>query len=786
MLGCACFYAGTLKKYNPMPEILIVTAQTDLSDPSAFSQLKKIYVYDPGLDVAKILRKLGPLPSLTRLEVRFSTTLISASSVIDFPNLEVLELSFMHIYPSPEHIRTVSEIVAVLPALKTLILHTINFGGNTFITADMMKIFDRLDYFSFISETWINDCWHAVAVTQHVKLELWDNKHLDQFREKVKGLELIDLDLQILFALEYQLMAQLTRWLPNLLMPLQEVKLIKTEQINGQFTQMDLQVTLTDDFREEGTIAVIRAGTSWEEALGYLVHKIPVITVDHIFEKKCVNRNHCTEEQELSIIRKFIADDFELVFPDLLIHYSKAVHSALAALRWAHPDGKVRRWANHKLNQMSPAAFFSHVRKYGNTLRGQVLGDDLTLQKIATHPDIDQGIFMLMVLSISQKNFPTEEPVIKFYNANNVQLHPAVALFPQFRNWVFEYSTVNIESVCKYLPHVTVLRLEHLSYDHQIPESISQLSSLKELRIKYNDVSGDVDPVDIPAFLGKVTSLKKLHISGKLNLPVDALGTLVQLEELVLIGLRVANWHALKYLTKLKELRINDCGLTDIPAGIYNMQLLEKLHLPGNDFSRSKEDLGCLPLLKNVDLSNSKMKTFPYSLTRLDLISLELGGNELTVIAPDKIQNRDIVWESLNLSKNQLSRIQLRKKSSFLFKRKKFHIKHLNISSNQLTELDPSLFSPMMFDLIAEFNKLTVLPEEITIPTFRTFKLKFNRLQALPAFCANIKGGIFYVDNNKINTIHPDVYNKTTTATFYLFDNPVYEEMKQKKGSVYL
>ncbi|WP_343670517.1 hypothetical protein [Chitinophaga sp.] len=755
-----------------MLDTLFIEADTDLSDLSAFKQVEKIYIYKPGLDADKILRSLGLLPALTYLKVYASTTPITAHTLIDFPNLAELDIKFEDIYSSPNQIDLVADIVNALPALKRLNLNTAYQYNKISISAANMIAFDKLDTLTFFSEKWIHDCWFAVALTKHVHLENWDNNRLDLFREKVKGLDLTDLDLQILFALDYQLMAELNRWLPNLIMPLREVRLIKTQYTNFRTWHFrDMKVSYTRDIHEKDVIAVISARTRFDEAVRFLLNKVPVITIDHLFEKKMLLADAYTQEQELDILQKWITGVFDIAY---VTYTSKAVHSALAAVMRTHPDRNVRIWARGEFSRIAPKAFFSHARKFGNALLNHFTVDSEKLQQIATHPDIDREIFMLMALTISQSKAHTFK--LSFTSCDD--LHPAVALFSRFNHWVFSYTKVNIEKVCNRLPYLTTLDLYSISYDHHIPENIGSLSSLEKLHISFHFKEAykleKIDRVSLPASIGKLTKLKRLGIYGKSYLPADTLDKLVNLEELILLDVHSTHWQGLQNLTGLKELILRSNNITGFPAGIFHMQQLVKLAISENDLSAMPDRLDVFPALKKIDLRNNKIKEFPYSLFKLELESVEMQHNELTTIAAYPYETR---WGYVNLSNNQLSSLQ--------FSKGKMHIVKLDISYNQLRELDPALFSPVMVECNARNNKISSLPEAITIPQFVSFTASDNCLTALPAFLKDVKGGMFYFGNNQITFVHPDIYNKKK-GLFSLAGNPIPEEVRQKLHGGYL
>lgn len=758
-----------------MFDTLEIDEHTDLSDRLAFMQANEIYVHHHYKDIDKVLRDIGPLPHLELLYIVCSGTPITAAALTAYPNLATLSMYFSSVYPSPDYISVFKEVVEKLPALKKLDFNPDDEDQQIIVTPALMKVFDRLDELNIISEKWVHACWQAIAVTKHVYLEGWDNERLDRFRESVAGLDLTDLDRQILFAMEYQLMAELNRWLPNLIMPLREVKLIKTQHIDRRMSQVDLNITFTKDLREKDVIGIIGARTGFDQVLQFLVNKIPVVTLDHLSEKMMIRTSAYTTTQELSILQQLIAADYEHALPAYNVHTSKAVHSALAAIMRTHPERKVRNWARQHFTNMAPKAFFSHVRKYGNYLMNHFVVEDEKLQEIATHPDIDREIFMLMALTISQRRFPQEQPFFQLKDTQCNDLHPGVALFTNFKVWVFINTKVDLANVSKQLTHLTELRLEKCSYDQQLPAEIGTLTSLETLEIYFRPKESSErereTPILFPAAIGNLTALKKLIISCTAQLPADVLGALVNLEELRLIDVRSDHWEGLQYLDNLQELILRNNAIKGFPGGIFNLRKLVTLAISDSDFSDMEDRFERGSALKQLGLQNNKIQQFPYSAGNLSLDYLSLDNNEITHIDAALFPEGEIRWGILQLSANRLTRIQ--------FPTGRMHIQQLYIGHNQLTTLDASLFTPTLRLLLANYNKISQLPEAILIPSFDKFYAVNNALTDLPAFFKRLKGGFFQLDNNRIAVVHPDVYNREG-GTLSLGGNPLPKEVKER------
>ncbi|KAL2623402.1 hypothetical protein R1flu_003607 [Riccia fluitans] len=125
------------------------------------------------------------------------------------------------------------------------------------------------------------------------------------------------------------------------------------------------------------------------------------------------------------------------------------------------------------------------------------------------------------------------------------------------------------------LSHLQSLSLSHLTNLNVIPESLGNLYSLQELKVK------DCPIDSLPESLGQLSSLRRLKVSFCRNLKTlpDLIGDLSSLESLDLSGSALHSLpDTIKNLSQLKSLDIKFCGnLKTLPDWIGDLTSLRKL-----------------------------------------------------------------------------------------------------------------------------------------------------------------------------------------------------------------
>lgn len=168
-----------------------------------------------------------------------------------------------------------------------------------------------------------------------------------------------------------------------------------------------------------------------------------------------------------------------------------------------------------------------------------------------------------------------------------------------------------------------------------IPDEISELKQLTDLRMQRNKLSGP-----IPDAISELEPLSYLDLSGnKLN------GTIPK---------------SLARLLKLSSLDLSDNLLTGrIPGpvieGMRNMQI--NLNLSHNVLEGTiPEEIGMLSMVQGIDLSNNNLSgSIPQTVRSCrNLITLDLSGNRVSGRIPGEVFPQLSQLVRLNLSRNQL------------------------------------------------------------------------------------------------------------------------------------
>ena len=190
-----------------------------------------------------------------------------------------------------------------------------------------------------------------------------------------------------------------------------------------------------------------------------------------------------------------------------------------------------------------------------------------------------------------------------------------------------------------------------------IPPELGNLTSLEELHLDGNDLTGPIPPE-----LGNLTRLRDLHLGpNDLTGPIPPeLGNLTDLEQLFLYfnDLAGAIPSELSRLTRLSELFLASNDLTGpIPPELGNLTRLDKLYLYSNDLTGPiPPELSRLTRLRELHLASSDLTgSIPPELGNLtSLEKLYLDSNALTGSIPSELGNLTSL-EELYLDSNALT-----------------------------------------------------------------------------------------------------------------------------------
>ncbi|KAH1083828.1 hypothetical protein J1N35_023589 [Gossypium stocksii] len=170
-----------------------------------------------------------------------------------------------------------------------------------------------------------------------------------------------------------------------------------------------------------------------------------------------------------------------------------------------------------------------------------------------------------------------------------------------------------------------------------LPENLKQLEFLEEL-----DLS-ETARRRPPSFIFQPRNLKVLYFNGRkgassklrINLPSS-----LKLKQRAMIETIPLMLHSLSGLSSLRELKLRDCNLCDIPNDISSLSSLTFLDLSGNNFVSVPSSITRLSKIGTLRLDNCKeLKSLPELLTNIGSV-LVSGCDSLEAIAnPSKVCN---------------------------------------------------------------------------------------------------------------------------------------------------
>ena len=191
--------------------------------------------------------------------------------------------------------------------------------------------------------------------------------------------------------------------------------------------------------------------------------------------------------------------------------------------------------------------------------------------------------------------------------------------------------------------HLSMYELKYLS-----PE-IQKLTKLEDFGISQSTIE------EFPDIVLKLTKLKRLDMANnKITKIPNEIDQLINLEELNVSGnyLITKIPDTIGNLTKLKTLKVHYNILTEIPDTIGNLTNLETLYLNNNKITKIPDIIGNLTKLKMLNLGYNKLKYLPDTIGNLtELNRLYLQFNELVTL-PQSMSKLNNLSDNVDFSKN--------------------------------------------------------------------------------------------------------------------------------------
>ena len=137
---------------------------------------------------------------------------------------------------------------------------------------------------------------------------------------------------------------------------------------------------------------------------------------------------------------------------------------------------------------------------------------------------------------------------------------------------------------------VVELELEDVGLTDAMPAEVGALSALRELDLRYNQLTS------VPAEIGQLASLVKLWLRGNELMSVPA---------------------EIGQLTSLTELFLSENRLTSVPAEIGQLTSLRVLFLYGNQLTSVPAEIGQLTSLVELGLDHNRLTSVPAEIREL-------------------------------------------------------------------------------------------------------------------------------------------------------------------------
>ncbi|CAI9116054.1 OLC1v1017104C1 [Oldenlandia corymbosa var. corymbosa] len=356
------------------------------------------------------------------------------------------------------------------------------------------------------------------------------------------------------------------------------------------------------------------------------------------------------------------------------------------------------------------------------------------------------------------------------------------------------------EDVCRYLPFLRILRVDHNNLLGRFPNGITNCSLLEELNMSFDLLGGTLPD------LSPLQSLKSLDLSsnffqGKFPLSFTNLTNLefLNFNE----NGKFDPWELPENISRLTKLRViifSTCNVQGkIPASIGNMTSLVDLELSGNyltgklppELGNLKNlqqielyynalegeipvEFGNLTELRDIDMSVNKLTKLPESLCRLPkLTALQLYNNSLTGEIPAALGNSTTLT-LLSLYENFLTgKIpeNLGRSAPLV---------GFDLSENQLSgELPPYVCNggKLLYFLVLE-NKISgQIPESYSrCSSILRFRVNYNQLEGrIPdGVLAFPHASIIDLSNNRLNgLIARTIGNAKNLSELFLQNNRI-------------
>ncbi|MFT3682899.1 MAG: leucine-rich repeat domain-containing protein [Ferruginibacter sp.] len=495
------------------------------------------------------------------------------------------------------------------------------------------------------------------------------------------------------------------------------------------------KISIVKKTTDAADLAVLLPTITFEEAEKLITSEQQLILEDHLNEYitslgdhyLLVEENEALNEELIRLLASNQPENYLLAFQ--LIESggaNKTVQSLLAAIHLAHPDKKIQKEAAKQFEKYCSVAYQEYIKKTQPGISLRRSGNaGAAFRGFSTHPDINREEFILMYQKIAGDN-----PNIKDVEEGILHLK--------------EQAIIEIPAIFKFFNIITLTLDKNPSFD--ITKSMDALQAahtLKELSLAGSHIK-------IPDLSG-IRSLQRLNISYN---EVDNCDWLqeMDLQELDIEGCRIAQWDWLNKQQHISVLNISGNRMDELPGGIFTNPVT-KLTCRNNKLKTIDERLASLSSLKELDMANNDIDTFPAFL--LKFTDVNLRSNKIAVFEAARygqvIKEEDIRITSLDIANNELDQLEL---GSLNLKT----LTELDISGNKLETLEESVFNNTSLRRFeANNNQIKSIPKS-AVRSYERFWLEKNKITELPEYLNALQAGNLNLKNNLIETIHSSFF----------------------------
>lgn len=288
-----------------------------------------------------------------------------------------------------------------------------------------------------------------------------------------------------------------------------------------------------------------------------------------------------------------------------------------------------------------------------------------------------------------------------------------------------------------------------------------------------------------------LTQLESLTIENRTIDSLQMLSPLTRLKALTIRScpLSAKDVQRIGSLPNLEQLILTDCSLTDI-SGLSTSQKLVSLNLNGNAI-RDVSALSMMESLTSLNLSNNALTNLNALSALTQLVQLDVSHNSLTSLTPliscsslselnastNKIDEIPVflntsVLTVLNLSNNELTSVSPASKYE--------NLRELNVSKNKLTHISDLAVLSKLERVDFSRNEITVLPYWEKSCALITINGAYNKLTSVAALKGLQNLNHLVLDYNDISNVSA-LTECSKLVQLDIFGNPVYDVSKLTK-----